>query len=439
MSDRDFSECTTRSIGNAGNLEAPARAFRAGEDGSTVAVEDDELSLRRVLFVTAQSEWRRQIENEFQADRPDWVGQHASDAPEALELLTAAPHMAVVVDAVVADGLHLLETVVRQFPAVLRLVRCGVKERASVAKWSRLGVTLIGPDIDASALVGTLLRAERLQGWMSDPAIGSLLAQFRILPARPELYSQVTEELQSPAGSMETVAGFIAQDPIMSAKILQVANSAFFGLPYEICEPAQAVMFLGAERTRSLILLASMFSQLDGKRCPQFSPEKTWNHSLQVGAYARAIAMSTTRDARLAEAAFTAGLLHDVGKLMLAANLPEAYSEVAILQSLHQMPWVEAERQIIGTTHAEIGACLLGTWGIPLATLESTAWHHSPELTSADEFSPLTAVHASNVFAQEAEQGRARLNGALDRINLDYLTRLGLADHPERWREMCGV
>ena len=219
-----------------------------------------------------------------------------------------------------------------------------------------------------------------------------------------------------------------------TAKMLQVVNSAFFALHREISDPNDAVMFLGAERTKSLIMLAKIFSQFDNTKCAGFAPDKLWGHSMNVGELARRIARSQGLDAKLCEMAFTAGLLHDVGKLLLAANLPGSYSQVLTDGKRKQISPSEAERAAYGTTHAEIGACLLGIWGLPLNILEAIAWHHAPRHGIHQRFSLLTAVHAANVLLYEMQKSPAETGAPPAGFDLEYLHSLGLADEVETWR-----
>ncbi len=318
------------------------------------------------------------------------------------------------------------------------LVRRNLRERGASASWSHSKFTPVAEDCDGSTLVAVLKRTARLQDWMANPDIKRLLPLLHKLPTAPRLHTQVTEELQSPNGSIAVVARLIAQDPLMSAKLLQVANSAFFGMAHEVTDTTEAVMVLGAERIRSLILLAGVFSQYGGAKCPGFSPEPLWGHSVQVGAFARAITLAETRDGRTAEAAFTAGLLHDVGKLVLAANVPEKYESIRRAQAARKCSQREAEMEILGTTHAEVGACLMATWALPLRILEAIAWHHEPRLSDDRGFSLLAAVHSANVFAQENGDGGGGI-GPRDCINVSYLLRIGLGDCRNRWREYCGM
>jgi putative nucleotidyltransferase with HDIG domain len=224
----------------------------------------------------------------------------------------------------------------------------------------------------------------------------------------------------------------------MAAKFLQVINSAFFGLAYTITDPAEAVMFLGAARTRGLILTAGVFTQFSDIQCPGFSAEQLWQHSLRVASLAQGITLAQTDDPRLSEVAFTAGLVHDIGKLVLAGNLPDMFATARKLQQNKKISEAEAEEAILTTTHAELGACLLATWQLPLQILEAVAWHHCPSRSQDRAFSVLTAVHAASVLAEEAAGGGAG-SSLPARFDLMYLLGLGLAGRRNAWRETCGM
>ena len=130
-------------------------------------------------------------------------------------------------------------------------------------------------------------------------------------------------------------------------------------------------------------------------------------------------------------------LIHDVGKWLLAANLPEDYAQVLQAADERSVPITEEESSALGTTHPAIGAHLLGLWGLPLDLLEAVAWHHGPQASLDQEFSILTAVHAANALSHE----KAKPEQKAPAIVLDepYLQRLHLLDRRNRWRERCGV
>jgi HD-like signal output (HDOD) protein len=391
-----------------------------------------------VLFVATAAEWHLKMEPELRRLHPQWECQITAGVAEAVKALQAGPFLAVVLSSTVADDPALAAVLQHEAGPSLRIVLCAANDRAALAKLSATGATPLSPTADAGTLAATIQRLARVQEWMSNAGMKKLLAQCRKLPAMPRLYSQVTAELNSPEGSLEVVARLIGQDPVMTAKILQVVNSAFFGLGREITEPYEAVLFLGAERTRSLLLLAGVFTQFEDLKSPACSAEQIWNHSLLVGTLARTIAVAEVKNVKLAEAAFTAGLIHDMGKLILMANVPAMCTAIEQLHTAKQLTQREAELQVLGTTHAKLAACLLGNWGLALPVLEAVAWHHCPTRSSDGDFTLLAAVHAANVFAYESGTGTG--TAALpERFDHEYLLQIERGDRRNDWRKACGL
>lgn len=383
----------------------------------------------RVLFVGADPLWFSQIKRDLDFLHLGWDCLEASDIRKGPVPLEWQPADAFVVEGRTPSAREWLEAVKNIRPNLNCLVRCDLSDKAVVNEWKGLGFPLISSLSDASTVASSLLRNARLHEWTADPAIKRLLPLIHKLPATTRLYAQVTEELRSPGSSLEVVAHLLRQDPVMSAKLLQLVNSAFFGSAREVTDMFDAALILGTDRIKSLILLAGVFSQyqdIDG-----FGPsiDALLAHSIQVGVYARAIALSETKEAAMAEAAFTAGVLHDMGKMILAGNLPERYKQVLVLRASGSESDAAAEQEIFGASHARVAACLLAAWGLPLPILEAVAWHHEPELSSDTSFSLLAAVHAANAFAH----GR---KGLSSRLHRQFLERIGLEGGCERWRQM---
>jgi putative nucleotidyltransferase with HDIG domain len=398
-------------------LESPA-----GCDGATPW---------RVLFVGADPLWFGQIKRDVGCLHPDWLCLHSPGvtAPENQEWRSAN---ALVVEGGAVGAREWLEQVKNERFDINCLIRCDISEKAMADGWKGLGYPMLASHSDASTLASSLGRNARLLEWRADPAIQQLLPSLRKLPATPRLYLQVTEELRSSNGSLEVVSHLIRQDPVMSAKMLQLVNSAFFALHHEVFDALDAATILGTDRLKSLILLVGIFSQYQEAEgvCP--SVEALLAHSLQVGVYARAIALSETKDAGTAEAAFTAGVLHDMGKMILAGNMPVLYDEVRKLRVSKHLSNHSAELEMFGATHANVGACLLASWGLPLPILEAVAWHHEPERSSERAFCLLAAVHAANAFAHQAE-------GTPAQLHLEFFERIGLAGCCQRWQQRLGL
>lgn len=393
---------------------------------------------KHLLFVGLPANRVQNLMADLGQIQPQWDCQFVSNVEQAIKALASGVFRTIISSSEVAADAVLLAAIEKQSGQTVRVVLCESCNHAEMSKWSASGATPLPNNIDAAGLVSTITRLGRVREWMCDAGMKKLLTQCHKLPAVPELYSQITAELSSPNGSIDVVAHFIAKDPIITAKVLQVVNSAVFALDHEVSDPAEAVMFLGLGRVHSLVLLAGAFTQFENVNCPGFSPDRIWNHSLQVATLAQIIALEETNKSKIAEAAFTSGLMHDMGKLILAANVPAMCAAIEQLHQGKKLTQREAELQVLGTTHAELAACLLGTWGLPLPVLEAVAWHHCPSRSGDAGFTPLTAVHAANVFAYEMGCGTGT-QALPENFDHNYLLKIGLGECRNKWRETCGL
>jgi HD-like signal output (HDOD) protein len=285
---------------------------------------------------------------------------------------------------------------------------------------------------EVGTLIAALNQAFAMEVWLPSEAVQGLIARMRHVPSPPTLYFQIASEMQSPHGSIERVGELIAQDPAIAAKVLALANSAVFGLQLQVVHPAEAVMYLGLETTKALVLVAHTFAPFLHMELAGLSVESLWHHSVRTGQLARWIVQSEGGSPGIAEQAFAAGLLHDFGKLLFAANLPEPFGQVLALARAQARNVWETEAQVMGTCHAEVGACLLGIWGLPAPLIEAVALHHQPERLARREFGPLTAVHVANVL--EHETSGAPPVFVPSELSLDYLRDLAVAERVEVWR-----
>ena len=234
---------------------------------------------------------------------------------------------------------------------------------------------------------------------------------------------------------MERVAEIVARDIGMTTKILQLVNSAFFGLPRGISNAQEAVMYLGLTTVRALVLSIQVFSQFTRSPLPGFSIDALAQHCWMTGSFARRIAQGEHSAAKIDDQCFLAGLLHDVGQLILACGLPADYARVLEESSLGKRSASEAEQEYFGATHAELGAYLLGIWGLPNPVIEAVALHHRVEEVGFEKFSPVVAVHAADLIAHEMAnpQDPAVKAG----IHAGELASPGYASRFAEWRERC--
>jgi HD-like signal output (HDOD) protein len=219
----------------------------------------------------------------------------------------------------------------------------------------------------------------------------------------------------------------------MTAQILKLANSAFFGLRRQLASPETAVSYIGLDTIKALILSIHAFSQFSGIDTGGLNMETLWSHSMQVASHAKSIAKMEGAESKMADEAFTAGMLHDIGKLILAVNLPQEFDEAWKRAQTDNLEFDVAEQHVFGASHADVGGYLIGLWGLPVPVVEAVALHHHPSRAPDMEFSPLTCVHAANVF--EGEKAVRKTGAPSAHMDISYLDHVGVAPHVVEWRE----
>jgi HD-like signal output (HDOD) protein len=285
---------------------------------------------------------------------------------------------------------------------------------------------------DAGALRETIHRVTTLRRILHSPDLIGIVSGLGSLPSLPASHRAIERALQCEEPSITRVGQIISGDIAMSAKILQLVNSAFFGLARRVETIEQAVTLLGTDIIRALLLSNAAFA-LFPPAASNFSAEVLWQHSLLVGSIASRIARAENADRPSVGQALQAGIMHDLGQLVLATRLPERYDEALELARASGVPLVEAERTVIGATHPEVGAYLLGLWGLPDSTVEAVAFHHTPSSSETGAFSPLAAVYFANVLA-DAYGDDPRLE---ERLDEQFLAAIGSTERLQCWREIA--
>lgn len=391
--------------------------------------------MTRILFIDDEPSVLDGLRRMLRPMRGEWDMAFAQSGHEALDTLATKRFDVVISDMRMPgmDGAELLTKVMRQYPHIIRIALSGHSQKEMLLRSAGPTHVYLAKPCDADVLKHAIARAVRLRDLLAEESLQSLATQMRSIPSLPELYTEIVEELQNENASMRRIGQIISKDVGMTAKILQLVNSAFFGLRRHVSNPAQAVSLLGLETIKALVLSIHVLSQFDRANAGGFCVDRFWKHSVRTGVLASRIAKECGLDAKGADYAMTAGLLHDTGKLVLAASLPERYREVLESADAQGIAEWEAEDQSLGASHAELGAYLLGLWALPNTIVEALAFHHCPSNCLENAFSPLTAVHVANVLEHE-EHAEDKGAGHLD---ADYLSRIGVADRLAAWRDIC--
>jgi putative nucleotidyltransferase with HDIG domain len=392
--------------------------------------------MKRILFVDDEPELLDGLQRMLRGMRREWEMEFSVSGADALAVMEARPFHVVVTDMRMPgmDGCELLNRVKELYPQAVRIVLSGHTNMDSVLKTVGLAHQYLSKPCDADLLKATINRACSPRDLLDDGDLVRVISGIERLPSLPTLYSEVMKEMASEDSSLNRVGEIIAKDSGMSAKILQLVNSAFFGLPRHVTNPVRAVHLLGLEIVKALILSVKIFSQFSRPGLP-FTLESLWKHSMSVGFFAKAIAREAGLGQETVEEAFMAGLLHDVGKLILVDKFPEKWTEMAACVKSEGCNLWEAERHVLGTSHAQIGAYLLGIWGLSESIVEAVNYHHNPDKCPNAALSTLTAVYAANMF--EAHDSSDKEEKSLPEFDREYLGKLGVFEQVETWRAVC--
>lgn len=395
---------------------------------------------KRLLFVDDDPAILESLRRLLRHMRNEWDMAFASNGEEALTLFETKLFDVMITDIRMPgmDGVELLRRVSLKYPKTIRFVLSGQSETEAIIRSIGLTHQYLSKPCSADNVKIAISRAFALRDILEGDNLKQLISRVRTLPSLPSIYTDVMNEIQSPDASLQKIAAMIEKDIGMSAKVLQLINSAFFGLPQHVTSPSQAVCLLGLNILKSLVCMFHMFQQFENLNLRGFSLETLWDHCSNVAAIAQKICVKEKPNAEdMAKDAFMAGLFHDLGKLVLLANLPDQYEQAITLATEKSIPIIEAEYKIFGATHAETGAYLLGLWGFSNPIIEASAFHHQPGKCVADQFSSLTAVHAANALDHELSgRNMAFSTGNMD---MEYFKQIGMENSPNEWRELFGA
>lgn len=390
---------------------------------------------RKILFVDDEQNVLTGLKRMLRVMRDEWDMEFIESGEQALEFLSREYTDVVISDIRMPgmDGLKLLAEIKQKYPHILRIVLSGESNAELLYKSTSVSHQFLSKPCNAEMLKSVIAHAYALNNLFNNESLKKRMAQIDSLPSIPSLYAEIMEVLNSPSSSLKKVGEIISKDIGMSAKILQLVNSAYFGLSREISNPSQAVTLLGMNTIKSLVLSIHIFSQVDIQKISAVSIDELWNHNMKTGVLAKAISRAETNDSILIDNAFLAGLLHDSGKLILMLNFSDEYRQVMNLSAAETISMVESEQQVFGTTHAEAGAYLLGRWGLPSPVVEAIAYHHTPgscQFDSTDGFSALTAVHVANALAHHLPCPNDHI---INLIDDEYLKRIGKTERLQEW------
>ena len=360
--------------------------------------------MKSVLLVDDEPALLEGLRRRLNRPQSKWEMTVAPSATQAIGELQAKSYDAIVTDIRLArtDGARLLELASVKSPETIRIVLSGISEEDQVTRLVPLAHQYIAKPCEPHRLEQVIERCMQLQDLLRGPRVRAAVGRIRQLPALPRVYARLRQVIAREDASAAQVAEIIAADSALTAKVLHVVNSAFFRHARSISRIEQAVVHLGFNAIRNLALSAEVFCAWPQGGAPAgFEPERLQEHAHHVASAARALARGST----WADDALLAGLLHDIGYWVLLQQCPQEMARAIKLAAERALPLHEAERVVLEATHAEVGAYLLGLWGLPYPILEAVALHHNPMLAPQSEFDLLAAVSVAQELVAGSDPG----------------------------------
>lgn len=329
--------------------------------------------------------------------RPQWDIACAESAVEALAMMEARPADIIVSDVMMPgmDGAMLLKIVREKWPATIRIALSGQVGINQVVQSIRCVHQYIGKPCEGDMLIRKIELMVECREVLLDPDMQRLVAAIDTLPVVPEVFLAIQGEFERPDPSIEKIASLIQRDMSLVAKVLSLVNSPFFGLARWVQDIQQAISLLGLDIIRATILTSSMFMSYEKMGLADLSIQSLSEHSFRVATICRCLAANLGMGRHDIMNCTTAAMLHDVGKLALAASYPDKFRQVVDLLVRDGIPLVEGERMVFGTTHAELGAYMLALWGMEGAEVRAIGLHHRH---AAFDSSPPMLLHVADVM-----------------------------------------
>ena len=373
-----------------------------------------------ILFVDDEKHVIEGLERMMHAHKNEWDMYFALNGVDALNLMESKTISVIVTDMRMPNmnGVELLEIVQKKYPEIIRIILSGHSDEDLILRSVKNVHQFLAKPCSSDCIVNTIRKTFYLKNFLNSQALEKIINGIKELPPVPSLYLQIESELNSDNISLNKIADMISQDIGISAKILQVVNSAFFGSPVRIANIDNAVNLLGVNTIKSLLLYLN-FNDYYNKHAA-FIPflEKYWVHSFKVARYSQLIYQKEMNNNFLSKEAYAAGLLHDIGKFILLRY--DGYAEKILSKGDVKISALEYE--MLGASHAEVGAYLLALWNLPNQIIEAVAFHNKPHIHNDINLS--TVVYAANLLSYDNYEDKI--------TNLDK----SIADKLPAWNEL---
>lgn len=389
---------------------------------------------KRILFVDDEEAVLEALRDALRPQRRVWEMSFVTSGPDALRLLEDQPQDVVVADLrmPMMDGATLLEQVSQRCPDAVRIVLSGHGELRMVARAAAVAHRMLSKPCDNAELTRLIESSCKIKEDAID-ARGTNRLFGTSLPSVPQLYLALTNLLADEGATIRDAAELVEKDIGTAAKVLRLANSAYFGRRTPVSSILEAVAYLGLEQLRALVLHAEALNQFNiATPIPGFELERLQHHGTAVATIAKAI----TNDPCQRDYTFTAGLLHDIGLLVLASARPDELGELIDHAGRDARPLHELEHDTYGATHADIGGYVLALWGLPEPITDAVAHHHTSAPADVPP-GPIAITRIATTIVEEIDGNAISPTLPVSRLTVTEATAPELAPLIARGRKLA--
>lgn len=373
----------------------------------------------QVLFIDDDSTLLEGLRRLLRPLRHEWDVTFASRGREALALMADRCFDVVVCDMRMPelDGADVLAAVRERCPNTVRIVLSGQAEMETVFRALSSAHQYIAKPCSPEQLKVLIHKACSLRRLLKSAELSAFVSNLSSVPGDIETYDRFRVELSRQKPLVSELARIVSSDISLTVKILQLANSGFFGNRAPVLDAASAIAMLGVDLLSRLVRETAVFDDHPHAKRLQTDIQTFNRHSVSVAALAREIAAIEQDDRSFVDACYTAAILHDIGKIILSAYAPLWYSEAFRRSVIDKIELEKEERHLFGASHSEIGAYLVALWGLPLPIVEAVAYHHEPRRQEPHCFGVTSIVHITNALQDCAEsiELKMAIQGALPR------------------------
>ncbi len=388
---------------------------------------------RRILFVDDEPNVLDGLQSLLRKQRKRWDMFFSNRSEEVLAEFQRKPFDVIVSDVrmPIKNGLSLLEDLKEHYPRTVRIILSGHTEMSIAIKAVPIAHRYLSKPCPPKKLVEVIENSCQLIEMLDNSTIQGIVGKIGSLPGIPETYMKLSKALDDPESSAATLSRIVESDIAVCGKLLQVVNSSFFGLSRTVTQIPQAISILGGAMLKNLVLSVELAKAFEKSNWPDgFDLDFLQRHATIAAKITHHILPKSEENRGLA---YLTGLLHDTGLLILAAHMPDFYDSCSETMRQQGLIRHEAEYALMGVSHAEIGAYLLGLWGLPLDLVEAVANHHRPKRFAHEQFGLVDAIHLGDYLAHKANAPQDHHFYNQPKLDETYLVQLGVRDQLDEW------